>query len=163
AAPGGLLARLPGAQSARTLLFYVVAAQLALFLFGSLFDIILTRASLKVGQRMVYNLAADLFAAIQRRSLLFHTRTTVGDSMSRITGDCWVFLPITQSILFGVTQALALLLAVAIILLWTNWQLGVISILIAPLAVAATRLLARRTRDAARARREVESRLASHV
>jgi len=122
--------------------------------------VVLTRSSVRIGQRMVYNLACDLFGAIQQRSLIFHTRTPVGDSMSRIMGDSWCVYTVTQSMLVGATQSLATGLAIGIILLGTNWQLGVISIVIAPLAVAVNRMLARKTRDAARARREVESRLA---
>src|SRR5216117_3667065 len=67
--PSGLLARVPNSQSVRALLVYVVAAQVVLFIVASLADVVRARASLKVGRRMVYNLAGDLFAAIQRRSL----------------------------------------------------------------------------------------------
>jgi ABC-type multidrug transport system fused ATPase/permease subunit len=40
-----------------------------------------------VGQWMVYRLAGDLFAHVQRRSLIFHSKNSVGDSISRITSD----------------------------------------------------------------------------
>jgi ATP-binding cassette subfamily B protein/subfamily B ATP-binding cassette protein MsbA len=38
------------------------------------------------GQRMIYGLATDLFLRLQRLSLIFHSKRTVGDSLARITG-----------------------------------------------------------------------------
>src|SRR5260370_41901709 len=69
------------------LLFWAVLGGLLIFAANAAVDVALTRAWIQVGQRMVYRLAGDLFAHIQRRSLLFHSPCPVGDSMSRITGD----------------------------------------------------------------------------
>src|SRR5262249_31370304 len=80
---------LPGGGAPRARLVWAVLAGLALFALNSAADVLLTRAWIRVGQRMVYRLAGDLFAHLQRRSLVFHTRNSVGDSMSRITGDSW--------------------------------------------------------------------------
>ena len=45
-------------------------------------------ANIGFGQRMVYDLAADLFGHLQRLSLRFHSRKSVGDSIRRVTTDC---------------------------------------------------------------------------
>ena len=37
---------------------------------------------------MVYDLATDLFSHLQRLSLRFHSRQSVGDSIRRVTTDC---------------------------------------------------------------------------
>src|SRR4051812_21551343 len=70
---------LPGASSASGLVFWIALAGLLLFVVSSYLDALLSRAWLLAGQRMVYDLSVDLFAVVQRRSLLFHTRSTVGD------------------------------------------------------------------------------------
>ena len=70
-----LLSWLPWTSSPHGLLAWVVMAGLAIFAFNSVVDVILTVAWIQVGQRMVYDLAGDLFAHIQRRSLQFHGGT----------------------------------------------------------------------------------------
>ena len=60
---------------------------LGLFALNSAIDVGLSWAWTSAGQRMVYDLATDLFHRLQRLSLLFHSRRTVGDSLSRLTGD----------------------------------------------------------------------------
>jgi ABC-type multidrug transport system fused ATPase/permease subunit len=55
---------LPAGGVARGLLLWVVLAELVIFLVNSLADLLLTRTWLRVGQRMVYDLAADLFARL---------------------------------------------------------------------------------------------------
>src|SRR5690349_10268543 len=82
---GGLFAqvidRLPGAESRRGLLVWVVAAGVGVFAINSAAEVLLTRAWIRVGQQLVSDLAADLFARVQRRSVVFHTRNSVGDLM----------------------------------------------------------------------------------
>ncbi len=96
---------LPGASTLEGLLVWVALAGLAIFAIDSILDVILTFSWIRVGQRMVYNLAGDLFAGIQRRSLLFHSRSSVGDLMSRITGDSWAVHTIVDTLLFKPSHA----------------------------------------------------------
>src|SRR5262249_38689123 len=88
---------LPGAGAPRGLLVWVVLAGLAVFGLSSTLEVVLTRAWLRVGQQSVYQLAGDLFANIQRRSLLFHSRCPVGESMNRITGDSWCVYKLVEA------------------------------------------------------------------
>src|SRR5262249_27353995 len=64
-------------------------AGLVLFALSSALEIGLTWSWTVAGRRMVYDLAEELFARLQRRSLPFHSRNPVGDSISRITVDSW--------------------------------------------------------------------------
>src|SRR5262245_2012791 len=63
----------------RTLLAALAAGGLALFVLSSALDAALTWLWTVAGRRMVYDLAEDIFARLQRRSLLFHSRNSVGD------------------------------------------------------------------------------------
>jgi ABC-type bacteriocin/lantibiotic exporter with double-glycine peptidase domain len=51
------------------LLVYVVIATLVVFAVNSTLDVVLTFAWIRTGQKMVYDLAGDLFSHIQRLSL----------------------------------------------------------------------------------------------
>src|SRR5258705_8024234 len=68
-------ARVPTTNQA--LLLFVVAGGLLLFVLNSLLDAVLTWSWTVAGRRVVYDLAEDLFARLQRRSLLFHSRNSV--------------------------------------------------------------------------------------
>jgi ATP-binding cassette subfamily B protein/subfamily B ATP-binding cassette protein MsbA len=165
--PAGVLAwglgLLPGAGTTHGLLAWMVAAGLAVFGLTSAADVVLTRAWVRVGQRMVYRLAGDLFARVQRRSLLFHSRNPVGDSLSRITGDSWCAYRVVDTLLFA--PACALIMAVGMVALLARLDLGLtlLAVAVAPLMAAASFFFGRRIRLAARARREAESRIQSHV
>ena len=164
---GGLAAlvteRLPGAETPRGLLAWVVAAGLVVFAVNSLIDVVLTFAWIRVGQRMVYDLAGDLFARIQRRSLLFHARSSVGDSMSRVTGDSWAIHTVVDTLLFAPLHALITTVGVLVVMMRMDAGLTLASFVVAPLMVASSFAFGRPIRNVSRRRRVVESRLQSHL
>ena len=102
-----MLDRLPGPSGTPGLLLWVCLSTVLIFLLGSLLTMVQTAVSTTMGQRMVYDLAADLFAHVQRLSLLFHTRRSLGDLVGRVTVDSYclqvligtTLLPLFQSIL----------------------------------------------------------------
>src|SRR5437870_3505981 len=88
------------------LLAVVTFGGLALFALNSLLEAGLTWAWTVAGRRMVYDLAEDLFARLQRRSLLFHSGNSVGDTLSRITRDSWCVHQVIDTLLFAPAHAL---------------------------------------------------------
>jgi ATP-binding cassette subfamily B protein/subfamily B ATP-binding cassette protein MsbA len=164
--PGPLAAcadLLPGSQSPRGLLAWAVLAGLLIFAANSASDVVLTRAWIQVGQRMVYRLAGDLFAHIQRRSLLFHSRNPVGDSLSRITGDSWCAYKMVDSLLFAPAYALVLSAVTVAVMARLDLRLALLAVAVAPIMAGTSFLVGRPLRLAARVRREIESRLQSHL
>ena len=79
ASPVSNLQFLPGSGSREGLLVWVVLAGVGIYLLNSVLDVVLTYAWTRVGQGMVYNLARSLFSHLQRRSLIFHSRNSVGE------------------------------------------------------------------------------------
>jgi ABC-type multidrug transport system fused ATPase/permease subunit len=158
------LARLiPGADAPRTLLAWVVLAGVGIFAINSALEVFLTRAWIRVGQRLVYDVAADLFACVQCRSLIFHSRHPVGDLMSRITGDCWCLYKVVETFLFLPLFALTTMVAMVILMLQVDVLLTLAAIVVAPFMVGASFLLGRPIRIAAKARRKIESLIQAHV
>ena len=74
---------------------------LLIFVLQSALDSGLIMAWSHCGQHMVYALATELFAQLQRLSLLFHAKQTVGDSIERITTDSWCVYSITEGLLIA--------------------------------------------------------------
>jgi ATP-binding cassette subfamily B protein/subfamily B ATP-binding cassette protein MsbA len=159
----GGLELLPGGTTPHALIAWMALAGVGIFALSSALDVLLTRAWDRVGQGMVYRLAHDLFAKLQRRSLLFHSRNSVGDAMSRITGDSWCAYKAVNALLF--TPGYSLVMTVGMVGLMARMDLGLtlVGLAVAPLVTGSTFLFGRPIRRAARARREIESRMHSHV
>jgi ATP-binding cassette subfamily B protein/subfamily B ATP-binding cassette protein MsbA len=154
---------LPGGGTTQGLLAWLVLAGVGVFVLYSAVDVVLTQAWIRVGQRMVYRLAGDLFAHIQRRSLLFHSRNPVGDSLSRITGDCWCVYKVVDALLFGPGHALVVAAGMVVLMAGIDPGLTLLVVAVAPAMTATAFLFGGRIRALARARREAESRVQSQV
>jgi len=148
----------------RTLLLAVaVFGGLVLFALYAALDTWLTWIWTLVGRRLIFDVVEDLFACLQRRSLTFHKRTPVGDLMGRVSTDSWAVYQIADTLLVRPANALLTIVAMIVLMAQLNAQLTLIAIILAPLMVAASLLLGKPLRAAARLKREVESRLQSHI
>src|ERR1043166_2113239 len=77
-----------GELSREKLLVLSVAGTVILFLLNWAVGLIGAFFNTGLSQRMIYDLAAQLFAHLQRLSLGFHSRTQLGDTIRRVTSDC---------------------------------------------------------------------------
>ncbi|MEE8507789.1 MAG: ABC transporter transmembrane domain-containing protein, partial [Myxococcota bacterium] len=157
------LGLLPGASSAAGLLAWMAGATLGVAALSSAVEVALTHRWIRVGQGMVYDLAADLFAQLQRRSLTFHSRNPIGDSISRITGDSWCVHTAVDDLLLTPCHALITLVAMVAVMAQLDPGLTVLSLLVAPFLAAASLLFGGRILSVAKLRRETESRIHSQV
>ncbi len=154
---------LPWAESARGMLAWIVIAFFAIFVINSVTEVILTFAWIQVGQRMVFRLAADLFSRLQRRSLIFHSRNSVGDLLGRVATDSWCLYKLVDAVLFGPVRAMILLLGMAALMWQADSTLTLIALAVLPAMLFSSAIFGRLIRVAARARREIESGIQSHV
>lgn len=104
---------------AATLVGVAAAAAFVLYLVGSALDLAITWAWGAAGQRMVFDLARDLFDRLQRLSLLFHSRNAVGDSLNRIMNDTYCVYTITDVLFITPIHRLFTVAIVAVV----AWQL----------------------------------------
>jgi ATP-binding cassette subfamily B protein/subfamily B ATP-binding cassette protein MsbA len=112
---------------------------------------------------MVFNLAESLFARLQRRSLLFHSRTPVGETMSCVGRDSWCVYLLLDAAIISPLSACFAVAGMAILMASLDLKLALVALVSAPLMVVASFLLGRPLRAAARRKREIEGRLASHL
>ncbi|HUP24719.1 MAG TPA: ABC transporter ATP-binding protein [Thermoanaerobaculia bacterium] len=145
------------------LLFVAVGAHLGLFLLNSALTAALTLSWTNGGQRMVYDLASDVFAKLQRLSPLFHSRRSVGDSLSRLSGDTWCIYSVANGLLMSPLQRLATLGAMAAVGFALDPLLAALSLAAAPLLAFSARFFGRRLKQRAKRGRESSSRIASFV
>src|ERR1041385_6374700 len=115
------------------------------------------------GRGVVYDVAEDLFARLQQRSLTFHKRTPVGDLMGRVTVDSWCVYQMVDNLLVTPAHALFTMAAMIVLMAQMNGRLTLIALVLAPLMVAASFLMGKPLRAVAKLKREVEVRLQSHI
>ena len=145
------------------LIMAAALAGLGLFVINSALEMALTCAWAIAGQRMIHHLAAELFYHLQRASLLFHNRRSVGDSLSRLTHDSWCVYTATEALLVAPAQHLFTLTAVAIVAWQLDPRLTLYSLAMAPVLAAIAVHFGRRLKQRERQHREVHSRLLSFV
>ena len=143
----------------------VVAASmmsLAIFVLRSGLQVGLVWAWSLAGQRMVYDLTADLFNRLQRISLSEHNRRPIGDSLSRLSFDTWSVYSLTSGLLTPGQHVLTLVTTAAVA--WRlDRQLAVLSLAMAPLLAVSSFYFGRKLKRRARLGREAQSRLLSFV
>jgi ATP-binding cassette, subfamily B, bacterial len=144
-------------------LIFVAVSGLLLFLVSSTLEVVLTWAWTVTGRRMVYDLAEDLFARLQRRSLSFHSRTSVGDAMSRITVDSWCVHQVFDTLFFAPFHAVLTMAGMIFLMSRLDVTLTVLSLVVAPLIIASSFLVGKPLRAAAKLKREIESRIQAQI
>ena len=145
------------------LLILVTCGGLVLFALNSIFDAILSWSWTVAGRKTVYALAEDVFARLQRRSLLYHTKNAVGDSLGRVSTDSWVVWQILENIFFTPAHALIMLGIMIFLMAQQNVFLTWCAVALAPLMTLASLFVGKRLRAVAKARREIENQIQSHI
>jgi ATP-binding cassette subfamily B multidrug efflux pump len=107
-----------------------------------------------VGQSVLYELRAQIFAKIQSLTLSFFDEHEAGDLMSRLTNDTDV---INRVLSMGVTRLVSSALTLAgilIAMLALNWRLALASFVVLPVMVLTTTFFSGRARRAFRRTRQ---------
>jgi len=149
--------------TARALVFAAGLASLALFALSTAATCGLNWLWTIVGWSMTSALSMDLFSRLQRRSLLVHYRSSVGDALSRLGTDAWCLVDLTHAIVISpFTQFLSLAL-VGTISWQMDRQLAMLALMMAPLLAMSSRFFGVRMKSRARQDREAHTRLVSFV
>ncbi|MEJ7892343.1 MAG: ABC transporter ATP-binding protein [Solirubrobacteraceae bacterium] len=158
-----VLSGLPGVDAPRGLLLWVALGTMLIFLLGTLTHMIYTYSALRLGQRMTFGLAADLFAHLQRLSVLFHARRPLGDLMSRVTGDSWCINTLVADAIVPAVQALVTLIAVFVVMWSLEPTLTLLALGVTPFFIVVIRILGRPMKDRTREQLDLEGSMMSLV
>ena len=158
-----LLARLPGAGQPSSLLVWVAAASLSCYLLGAAADAVIALGWAKVGQRMVLDLAQDLFDRLQRRSLAFHSTQQVGDLLSRVLSDSYCLYSLVDQLLLVPGRAIVTIGLLTVTMLRLDWQMTAVALAVTPLMAVVAGAMGRPIRRASRARRDLDGQLRAQL
>ncbi len=150
---------LPGGATTQNLLALCVAGTIVLFVLGWALGLAASYANIGFGQRMVYDLASDLFGHLQRLSLRFHSRKPVGDSIRRVTSDCSCVAAIVRDALLPVLAATFSLIAMFAIMWRLDAMLTLLALAVVPGMVLVFRRYARPMLERSYEQQEVEGRM----
>ena len=150
---------LPGSPDIHWLILWSVVATIVLFLLGWTAGLANAYANISLGQRLVYDLASDLFARLQSLSLRFHTSKAVGDNIRRVTGDCSCVSVIVKDALIPVLTAGITLVSMLLVLWGLNPGLTILSVAVVPLMALAFRRYAQPMMERSWEQQEIEGRM----
>ena len=163
AALSGFVEVLPGPATASYLIGWSVAATVLIFLLSWAVGLATAYANISLGQRMVYDLAGDLFAKLQQLSLRFHASKSVGDNIRRVTADCTCVSIIVKDALLPVLAAVVSLAAMFSIMWRIDATLTLLAVAVVPYMMLVFWLYARPMMERSYEQQEVEGRIYSTV
>ncbi|HTZ64826.1 MAG TPA: ABC transporter ATP-binding protein [Solirubrobacteraceae bacterium] len=122
-----------------TLLTWLVAGMIALAVINGVISVAQTWISNQVGQRVMHDLRAAVFAHLQRMSLAFFTRTRSGEVQARIAYDIGGIDNVVTSTATSTVSTVATVTATVVAMFALSWQLTVFSLILLPFFVWLTR------------------------
>src|SRR5262245_11160194 len=126
-------------EATPTVLVFVAAlASLGLFVVNSALGVALGLAWSVGGQRMVYSLAGDLFARLQRLSLEFPGRRSGGYSLTWLNDATWCLYRVADGLMMAPIQQVCTLAVTGSVAFMLDPTLAMLTIAIAPLLAASS-------------------------
>jgi ATP-binding cassette, subfamily B, bacterial len=159
----GVLSWLPGTGDRYGLLIWVALAELMVFALTSVLEVASTYLWTVVGQGTVFDVARDVFARVQRRSLREQMREPVGDTIERVAGDSWSVHTVLDELLLTPLAAVVTVASVTAAMITLDPGLALVALLAAPPMALAPLVLGRRVRSLAESQRQLQGRLHAHV
>jgi ATP-binding cassette, subfamily B, bacterial len=122
-----------------TLLGELVAGMIALSILTGVLGVAQTWISNQVGQRVMHDLRAAVYAHLQRMSLAFFTHTRTGEVQSRIANDIGGIDSVVTSTATSIVQNVTTVAATVVGMFLLDWRLAAFSLVLLPFFVWLTR------------------------
>jgi ATP-binding cassette subfamily B protein len=110
-----------------------------------------------LGQRVMRDLRAEVFARLQRLPIAYFDRTPVGRLVTRVTSDVEALNELFTSGVVAGLGDLCTLVAISVVMLVVDWRLALASFTVIPLVMLASRIFQSRVRNSYR---DIRTRLA---
>jgi ATP-binding cassette subfamily B protein len=121
------------------LLAELVLGMIALSVITSVIGVAQTFISNQVGQRVMHDLRAAVYAHLQRMSLAFFTHTRTGEVQSRIANDIGGIDSVVTSTATSIVQNVTTVVATVFAMFLLDWRLAAFSLVLLPFFVWLTR------------------------
>ncbi|HXP38378.1 MAG TPA: ABC transporter ATP-binding protein, partial [Solirubrobacteraceae bacterium] len=122
-----------------TLVIELVSGMIALSIITSVIGVAQTWISNQVGQRVMHDLRAAVYAHLQRMSLAFFTHTRTGEVQSRIANDIGGVDSVVTSTATSIVQNVTTVIATVVAMVLLDWRLAAFTLVLLPFFVWLTR------------------------
>ncbi len=122
----------PGIESAFSLIVILASSTVVLFLLSKTVTIFKVYIKEGVGNRLMYDLGAQLFYRIQRLSLRFHGKQQSGDLVQRITKDSTCVRDLVIGMLLPLLSSVFMLVGMFTVMWRLDRELTLLALLIVP-------------------------------
>ncbi len=158
-----LFESLPGNQSTWNLVVWCVVGTVLVFLIGRSLSLVMALAEVRLGRRLAFDLAEELFAHLQRLSLRFHHRRAVGDSIRRVARDSACVASIVRAGLLPVFTSVLTLISMFAVLWALDQVLTLACLVVVPVLILILRRYAGPMAELSYQQQEAEGRLYAMV
>jgi ATP-binding cassette, subfamily B, bacterial len=119
---------------------------------GGMLSVFTNQQSNIIGQKVMHDLRVGVYDHLQRMSLSFFTRTKAGDTLSRILNDIGGVDSVLTNTATALVQSAVSAITLAIVMVWLDWPLAVVALVVVPAFLLLTPQLGRRRRAVVRGR-----------
>lgn len=113
--------------------------------------------------RIMMDIRAQLYSHLQRLSLTFHSKTKSGDLITRVTYDIERLREVTVVSVLPLLTNWLTLIGMLSVMLWLNWELALIALLVLPLFALSTVKMTKKIQRVAQRQRRREGAMAASV
>jgi ABC-type multidrug transport system fused ATPase/permease subunit len=113
------------------------------------------------GRVLGYNIRVAMYSHLQRLSLAYHDKRRTGDVLTRVTGDVLVVEDFVVKSLSDLLGSFLLLAGTVAVLLWRQWTVAVIAVIVIPMLALVSNHFSRRIKAVSKTQRAREGDLAS--
>ncbi len=114
---------------------------------SGLFRVWQRRLNAQIGEGVTYDLRMAIYTHLQRMSLQFFTNTRMGELISRMNNDVLGAQDAISNTIVDIATNIIQSVAVLGVMLTLEWRLTIVSVIILPFFILATRRIGRRLRD----------------
>jgi ATP-binding cassette subfamily B protein len=136
---------------------------IAVAVITTVLDVVQSRQSTLAGQGVMHDLRTRVYTHLQRLSLGFYTKTRTGEVQSRIANDIGSMQAVVTSTATSVVSSGTTVIATLVAMLFLDWRLTLVSLVLVPLFVAISRKVGGMRREIAVTRQERMADLSSQV
>ncbi len=145
------------------LIIVAACSSLGLFAIQSALDVVLSWSWTSAGQRMVFDLAVDLFHRLQRFSFVYHIRQGIGESLSRLSGDTYCVYSLAHGLLVGPAHQILVMASMGVVAWRLEPTLTTVTLITVPALAASAMFFGQKLQSTTRVTREAETRLMGFV
>ena len=131
-----------------TSLLFGIALMAAVYAVSIFSQWLQQRLMLEVSQRSLRRMRGDLYRKIQSLPIRYFDTNRAGDIMSRFTNDVDTVGEMLNTTLIQIISGAITIVGTVVLMIYTNWILGLITLIMAPVLTFASRAIMKRGRSA---------------